>query len=139
MAARTRKERRSVGETASRRCGVSLGTRSRLLTQPSSLPSSRLLKLRAVECWITVDVTVLPPKKHSPDCNPMSKLSTKLAKLALRTLPAYPGPDYRPFDQITTEVGLRLARLAYDDESESGCGFLKYFEGKVIVSGGIIL
>ena len=69
----------------------------------------------------------------------MSKLSTKLAKLALRTLPAYPGPDYKPFDQITTEVGLRLARLAYDDESESGCGFLKYFEGNVNVSGGIIL
>lgn len=69
----------------------------------------------------------------------MSKLATKLAKLVLRTLPAYPGPDYRPFDQITTEVGMRLARLAYDDESESGCGFLKYFEGKVKVSAGIIL
>ncbi|MEK6320652.1 MAG: class I SAM-dependent methyltransferase [Acidobacteriota bacterium] len=69
----------------------------------------------------------------------MSKLATKLAKLVLRTLPAYPGADYRPTDQLTTEVGIRLARLAYDDESESGCGFLKYFEGQVKVSGGIIL
>lgn len=92
-----------------------------------------------MECWITVDVTVLPVREHPPDCSPVSKLATKLAKLVLRTLPAYPGPDYRPFDQITAEVGLRLARLAYDDERESGCGFLKYFEGEVNVSGGIIL
>jgi SAM-dependent methyltransferase len=84
-------------------------------------------------------VTVLLSEKHSPDCNSMSKLATILAKLVLRTLPAYPGPDYRPLDQITTEAGIRLARSAYDDESESGCGFLKYFEGQVKVSGGIIL
>lgn len=69
----------------------------------------------------------------------MSKLATKLAKLALRTLPAYPGTDYKPLDQITAEAAIRLARLAYDDENESGCGFLKYFEGEVNVSGGIIL
>ena len=71
----------------------------------------------------------------------MSKLAIKLTKLALRTLPAYPGPDYRPFDQITTEVGLRLARLAYDDERESGCGFLKYFEdrGHTIVKSSSLI
>jgi SAM-dependent methyltransferase len=72
-------------------------------------------------------------------CSLMSKLATKIAKFVLRTLPAYPGADYRPLDQITTEVAMRLARLAYDDESESSRGFLKYFEGKVKLSGGMIL
>lgn len=71
--------------------------------------------------------------------NLMSKLATKIAKFALRTLPAYPGADYRPLDQITPEVAMRLARSAYYDESESGCGFLKYFDGKVTLSGGMIL
>jgi SAM-dependent methyltransferase len=69
----------------------------------------------------------------------MGKVATKLAKIVLQTLPAYPGPDYRPIDQITAETGIRLAQLAYEDESESGCGFMKYFEGKVELSGGVIL
>ena len=69
----------------------------------------------------------------------MSKLATKLAKIVLQAFPAYPGPDYRRVDQITTETGIRLAQLAYEDESESGCGFLKYFDGKVELSGGMIL
>ena len=91
-----------------------------------------------MECWITVDVTVLLPAS-TPVRNPMSTLATKLAKLVLRTLPAYPGPDYKPLDQITPEAAIRLARVAYDDENESGCGFLKYFEGKVKLSEGMIL
>lgn len=69
----------------------------------------------------------------------MSKLATKLAKLVLRAFPAYPGPDYKPLDQISLEAGIRLARLAYEDETESGCGFLKYFEGKVDLSEGTML
>jgi len=69
----------------------------------------------------------------------MSTLATKLAKLVLRTLPAYPGPDYKPLDQITAEAAIRLARVAYDDENESGCGFLKYFEEEVKLSEGMIL
>jgi SAM-dependent methyltransferase len=69
----------------------------------------------------------------------MSKLATKIAKFALRKFPAHPGPDYLPLDQITSEVAMRLARAAYDDESESGCGFLKYFERTIIPAGAMIL
>lgn len=63
----------------------------------------------------------------------------KIAKLALRLLPAYPEADYRPVDQITDDVAMRLARAAYDDEIESGCGFLNYFDGKAKPSGEMIL
>lgn len=63
----------------------------------------------------------------------------KIAKLALRSLPAYPEADYRPVDQITDDVAMRLARAAYDDEIESGCGFLNYFYGKGQPSGEMIL
>jgi SAM-dependent methyltransferase len=68
----------------------------------------------------------------------MGMLATKIAKFVLRTLPAYPGEDYRPLDEITPDVALRLARLAYEDESESGCGFLKYFDGKAKLSAGVM-
>ena len=57
----------------------------------------------------------------------------------LRAFPAQPGPDYRPFDQITPEMGVRLARSAYEDEKDSGCGLLNYFEGKLKISGDLIL
>lgn len=63
----------------------------------------------------------------------------KIAKLALRLLPAYPEADYKPVDQITDDVAMRLARAAYDDELESGCGFLDYFDGKAKPSGEMIL
>lgn len=63
----------------------------------------------------------------------------KIAKLALRLLPAYPEADYKPVDQITDDVAMRLARAAYDDEIESGCGFLNYFDGKMKPSGEMIL
>jgi SAM-dependent methyltransferase len=66
-------------------------------------------------------------------------LAIKIAKLALRLLPAYPEADYRPVDQITDDVAMRLARAAYDDEIESGCGFLNYFDGKIKPSGEMIL
>jgi ubiquinone/menaquinone biosynthesis C-methylase UbiE len=56
-----------------------------------------------------------------------TNLAKRIAKLALRLLPAYPEADYRPLDQISDDVAMRLARAAYDDESESGCGFLNYF------------
>lgn len=69
----------------------------------------------------------------------MSNLATKLAKLVLRALPAYPGADYKPLDQITPDTAIRLARSAYEDESQSGCGFLKYFEGKAELSEGLML
>lgn len=73
----------------------------------------------------------------------MSKLAAdlakKIAKLALRLLPAYPEADYRPIDQITNDVAMKLARTAYDDESESGCGFLNYFDADVKPSGEMIL
>lgn len=69
----------------------------------------------------------------------MSKLLTRIAKLVLRVFPAYPEADYLPLDQITAESAMRLARLAYEDERESGCGLLKYFEGKVELSGEMIL
>jgi len=57
----------------------------------------------------------------------------------LRAFPAQPGPDYRPFDQIPPEMGVRLARAAYEDEKDSGCGLLNYFEGKFKISGDLIL
>lgn len=68
-----------------------------------------------------------------------TNLATRIAKLALRLLPAYPEADYKPVDQITDEVAMRLARAAYDDELESGCGFLDYFQGKAKPSGAMIL
>jgi len=57
----------------------------------------------------------------------------------LRAFPAQPGPDYRPFDQITPEMGIRLARSAYEDERDSGCGLLNYFDRKFKISGDLIL
>lgn len=69
----------------------------------------------------------------------MSRFATKLAKLVLRAFPAQPGPDYRPFDQITPEMGIRLARSAYNDEKDSGCGLLNYFDGKFKISGDLLL
>jgi SAM-dependent methyltransferase len=73
----------------------------------------------------------------------MSTLATnvkkRIAKLALRLLPAYPEQDYRPVDQITDEVAMRLARAGYDDENESGCGFLDYFGADLKPSGEMIL
>jgi SAM-dependent methyltransferase len=68
-----------------------------------------------------------------------TNLAKRIAKIALRLLPAYPEADYRPLDQITDDVAMRLARAAYEDESESGCGFLDYFDAKVKPSGGLIL
>lgn len=68
-----------------------------------------------------------------------TNLTKRIAKLALRLLPAYPEADYKPLDQITDEVAMRLARAAYEDESESGCGFLNYFDAKVKPSGDMIL
>jgi SAM-dependent methyltransferase len=67
-----------------------------------------------------------------------TNLAKRIAKLALRLLPAYPEADYRPLDQITDDVAMRLARAAYDDESESGCGFLNYFD-EVKPTGEMIL
>lgn len=69
----------------------------------------------------------------------MSKLLTRIAKCFLRALPAYPAADYLPIDQITPESAMRLAQTACDDERESGCGFLRYFEGKVKLSGEMLL
>lgn len=69
----------------------------------------------------------------------MSKLLTRIAKLVLRLVPAYPEADYLPLDQITDESAMRLAELAYKDERESGCGLLKYFEGTLEISGDMIL
>lgn len=73
----------------------------------------------------------------------MSSLATNfgkgIAKLALRLFPAYPEADYRPLDQITDEVAMRLARVAYDDESDSGCGLLDYFADGAKPAGGTIL
>lgn len=66
-------------------------------------------------------------------------IAIKIAKLALRLLPAYPEADYRPIDQITDDVAMRLARAAYEDESESGCGFLDYFDAGLKPSGEMIL
>ncbi len=75
----------------------------------------------------------------APQQKPMSKLLTRIAKLVLGALPAYPEADYLPLDQITADSAMRLARLAYEDEKGSGCGLLKYFEGKVELSGEMIL
>lgn len=69
----------------------------------------------------------------------MSKVTTRIAKFALQTLPAFPGTDYLPIDQITTEVALRQARLAYDDEKQSGRGLLNYFERELRIPGGMTL
>lgn len=69
----------------------------------------------------------------------MSTLAIKIAKFVLRLVPASPGSDYLPMDEITPEIGLRLALAAYEDERESGCGFLKYFEGRERLSPGMIL
>jgi ubiquinone/menaquinone biosynthesis C-methylase UbiE len=69
----------------------------------------------------------------------MSKLLTRIAKLVLRAFPAYPEADYLPLDRITADSAMRLARLAYEDEKESGRGLLKYFEGRVELSGEMIL
>jgi SAM-dependent methyltransferase len=68
-----------------------------------------------------------------------TSLAKKIAKLALRLLPAYPEADYRPIDQITDDVAISLARAAYDDERESGCGFLDYFDANLKPSGEMIL
>lgn len=68
-----------------------------------------------------------------------ANLAKRIAKLALRLLPAYPEADYRPLDQITDDVAMRLARAACEDESESGCGFLDYFDGKAKPTGEMIL
>lgn len=69
----------------------------------------------------------------------MNRFAIKIAKLALRLLPVLPEADYRPLDQITDEVAMRLARAAYEDESESGCGLLDYFDDKGKPAGGMIL
>jgi SAM-dependent methyltransferase len=68
-----------------------------------------------------------------------TNLAKRIAKLALRLMPAYPEADYRGLDQITDDVAMRLARAAYEDESESGCGLLDYFDGDVIPFGEMIL
>ncbi|MFY9556309.1 MAG: class I SAM-dependent methyltransferase [Blastocatellia bacterium] len=64
----------------------------------------------------------------------MSKVLTRIAKFFLRALPAYPAADYLPIEQITAAAAMRLAQTACDDERESECGFLRYFEGKVKLS-----
>ena len=69
----------------------------------------------------------------------MRRFAITIAKLALRLLPAYPEADYRPLDQITDEIAMRLARIAYEDESESGCGLLDYFDDETKPKGGMIL
>jgi SAM-dependent methyltransferase len=69
----------------------------------------------------------------------MSGLLTKIAKAALRSLPAYPGPDYLPLQNITLDAGIRQARASYDEERTPGCGFLRFFNGCVRLSGEVIL
>lgn len=69
----------------------------------------------------------------------MNRFATKIAKLALRLLPVHPDADYRPLDQITDDVAMRLARVAYEDEHDSGCGLLNYFDDEDRLAGGMIL
>jgi len=69
----------------------------------------------------------------------MCWLLTKIAKFALRLSPAYPEADYLPLGKISPEGAMRLARLAYEDERDSGRGLLNYFQGRVKISGKMFL
>jgi SAM-dependent methyltransferase len=67
----------------------------------------------------------------------MGGFFVKVAKCALRLLPAWPAPDYLPLDQITESSALNRARCEFEDERAGG--FLKFFAGQVMPSGHLML
>jgi SAM-dependent methyltransferase len=79
------------------------------------------------------------PAHESSSSNTMNAFAIKIAKVVLRSLAAYPEADYKPLDQISDEAAMRLARAAYDDECESGCGLLDYFDNRSKPAGGVVL
>src|SRR5437867_1166823 len=68
---------------------------------------------------------------RQPINNMMKKILTKIAKVFLKLLPAYPAPDYLPLHQLTQEAAQRQAQLSYEDELLANSGFLRFFNRKV--------
>lgn len=64
----------------------------------------------------------------------MRSFLTNIAKAFLQLFPAYPAPNYL---ESTDDSGMRCAREEFGDERAGG--FLKFFGGRIKLSGGIIL